>query len=185
LKVTILGLDHLTQFQDSEGRLEQLIREICRETNPDLVAEEWSTNRLSHEETVGKRVADGLGIPWCNVEMNDAHMADLDILDCVRLRRQRFDDIADRIIQDVSDTVYMPNADRLREEYWIQQIQNQRPQRGVLMLCGLIHVAPLAERMSRLGFAVEAVSLCEHEWYRIKFATKCAQVALNLKHDTC
>ena len=185
MKATILGTDHLTQWQDFEGRLQPIVRDICLKGNLDLIAEEWSTKRYRDAETVGKKVAASLSIAWDNVEMSDERMAELGILECVRRRRPELDDIAGVLVQEIPDTVYMPNADRLREEHWIQQIQIKKPSRGVLMICGLIHVAPLAVRMTASGFTVGTNSLCEHAWYRSKYGKKCDDVELNLKEDSC
>ena len=71
MKAFVLGIDHTTQHQDSEGRLEAIIRKLCDEHKVTLIAEEWNTGDYKDHPTVGRKVAEHLSIAWFNIEIGD------------------------------------------------------------------------------------------------------------------
>ncbi len=90
-------------------------------------------------------------------------------------RRPHFDEWAGPVIR-IPATTYLKRADELREQHWLCKIVEALPRESVLVICGLIHVATVAEKLSFWGFIVRKASLCDHSWYRELYGDTCEQV---------
>lgn len=178
----VLGLDHTIQYTDDGGRLAAIINNLCEKHNVDLIAEECNTTTYASEETIGKKMANSLGIKWLSIEMPATCKEDLGILPSLKLRHVSFDEWSGPLPPEIPDTTYFPRADRLREEYWLNKIHIANP-KSVLVTCGFIHVRPFGKRMEDAEFLVEKASLCDHAWYRSKPNSKCAEVEKNIVDD--
>lgn len=64
----------------------------------------------------------------------------------------------------------MPEADRIREEFWLSKINGYRLDR-VVFLCGLLHLSTAAAKFRDRGWIVEEINACGCQWYVERFGT--------------
>jgi hypothetical protein len=178
LKGFILGIDHAIQYRDNEGRLKTIITRACEEADCDLIAEERNTGAYKRYQTVGQLVARERSIHWLNINIPDRVSEKLGILCDLNRRRQKPDN-EDRLVSEIPDWVYFPHADCAREKRWLRKIVKSK-HRSVLVLCGLIHVKPFAEKLREVGCTVSTASLCDYDWYRLMVGNKCSEVEMEL-----
>jgi hypothetical protein len=155
---------HKLQWRDTDaGHLESILAKIL-EGDPtiELIAEE--ANKLP--TTVGQRIAFRFNKPWANVDMDEME----------RQRRGIYDDLQSRgggPLDDDSDgckEYYLPEADRIREEFWLSKINGYRLDR-VVFLCGLLHLSTAAARFRDRGWMVEEINACSSQWHVERFGT--------------
>jgi hypothetical protein len=186
MKAFVLGLDHRIQHKDDDGRLEALIRDFHTEERFDLIAEEWgASEEFAPVETVGKKFADSFGvrITWKNIEMPKSIQESLGIRHALRIRSHpAFDEWTGPIIE-IPSTTYLKRADELRERYWVCEILKALPRESVLVICGLIHVETMADKLEYAGFQIKKRSLCEYAWYRNMYEPTCIEVEKHIVDD--
>lgn len=184
MKAFVLGIDHTTQYQDNEGRLQAIIRKLCNDHNVTLVAEEWIATGYDDTKekdwTVGRRLKEELSVAWLNIEVGDRARKKLGILEDLERRHQRIDAMKGCVVQEIHSHVYFPRADCLREQRWLRKIVRHKHNSSALVLCGNIHVKPFALKLHEAGFSVATGSLCEYQWYRDWQYSKCAEVEARL-----
>jgi hypothetical protein len=163
-KITIIAVHHKLQWRDTDaGNLESILAKML-EGDPtiELIAEE--ANKLP--TTVGQRIAFRFNKPWANVDMDEME----------RQRKGIYDDLQSRgggPLDDDSDgckEYYLPEADRIREEFWLSKINGYRLDR-VVFLCGLLHLSTAAAKFRDRGWTVEEVNACSYQWYVERFGT--------------
>ena len=187
MKAFVLGLDHRIQFQDLDGHLELLIRQLHDEEAFDLIAEEWgSSEEFANSQTVGKKLAvsPAIRIPWINIEMPVSIQESLGIRDALRRRTHgEFDEWTLTATTEIPSTTYLKRADELRERYWLCEVLKELPKESVFVTCGLIHVETFASKLAHAGFQIKQRSLCEYAWYRTKYDSTCTAVEKHLVDD--
>lgn len=162
--ITILGLDHSLQQNDPTGDLRNTLLPVLVKSRADLVGEE------AHliPSTVAQQIAKELGKPWLNIDMNTEE----------RIQAGIYDELSSRpwgpIFEDGNPVgmtgYYLPHADGVREEHWVSQIL--RPSlSSAVVLCGVLHLVPVAERFRQRGCVVDEINVCAQGWYKDRFGT--------------
>lgn len=164
--VTAIGLDHSLQQEDPTGDLRKLLHTVFLNSRADLVGEEAHLM----PSTVAKQVASDVGIPWLNVDMDLAQRIQAGIDQELAGREWGPVFKAGNAAPVGMRGCYLPHADGIREEYWISQIL-KRDFNSAVMLCGGLHLSPLARKLRERGFRVDQMNVCEQEWYRNRFGT--------------
>jgi len=145
MRIIILGTDHELQCNDQD--LKALITEIVARERVTFVAEE---NRpLSN--TIARQVSDSLGLRWIQIDMSieDRIKAGIEgkLLNRMQLRSDPNGDPTPAIR-------YAPVEDGIREEFWLDRIQEAADEGTVLVICGCLHCLPLAEKAEKRGHKV-------------------------------
>jgi hypothetical protein len=163
-KLTIIAVDHKLQWRDTdEGHLKSLISKILDDDMAiDLIAEE--ANKLP--TTVAQRLACRGNVPWRNVDMDATERQRAGI--CDELLSRSGGPLLDD--DEGYKECYLPNADEIRERYWFSTINTYRIDR-VVLLCGLLHLATVAEKFRSRGWIVEEINACGLRWYVERFGT--------------
>ena len=156
LKVTILGLDHETQWLDPTGDLREMLKTLFAQSRPELVAEE--AHKLP--TTVAQRLASAMDIAWLNVDMNDSERELNGISANVRRSPVSTEDGSFKMCE-----FYNPVSDGLREQHWIDQIKKASVASTVL-ICGALHLDPVAQKLRECGYEVDQVKVWEYCWYK-------------------
>lgn len=159
LKARVLGVDHQLQWRDATGsRLRDLLSALLAKEDAGLIAEEAT----GLPTTVAQRLAFRLGKPWLNVDMDE----------CQRRAAGIYDELAERPFGPLFDgngdqagvtEGHLPNADGVREGHWLSQIIKYGSG-SVIMLCGVLHLSPFAERLRGCGYEVKEINVCELDW---------------------
>jgi hypothetical protein len=155
MEIKVIGLDHDTQWRDKTGHLKALLMELLKTEKPEFIAEEAFTLPT----TIAARLCMKVDIPWIDVDMNhyQRKVADIDEqVPCWPI----FNDhgfvgsgmFYDKRVQDI------------RENYWISQVEKQRCEKAWL-ICGSIHLAPIANKLRERGHVVAELKIWEFDWY--------------------
>jgi hypothetical protein len=163
-KITIVALHHRFQWKDTDaGDLGSLLTKMLEgDRSIELIAEE--ANKLP--TTVGQRVAFRFDKPWVNVDMDEME----------RMRKGIYDELQTRDGGPLDDDCdghkeyYMPNADGIREDFWLSRINGYRLDR-IVFLCGFLHLSTVASKFRDRRWIVEEINVCEHRWYIERFGT--------------
>lgn len=158
MEVTIVGLDHQTQWQDSTGMLKRLLEGLCSTNQIDLIAEEASAQMPT---TVGQRLAQRQDIPWLNVDMSNQQRVEAGI-DHQVPTGPLFDESYNFV---GSTQSYEPAIQGVREKYWLNQILRCHCER-VILVCGAIHLDTISESLKHIGHVVCEVRAWEQDWYK-------------------
>lgn len=153
MKVIVIGLDHTTQARDPTGDLKRTLTDLVAKHRPGLIAEEANTSETTVAQSLG-----GL-----NMDMSTAERIAAGISDELLNRPWKFIVEGDSVVGEVRD--YVRNADAVREAHWGAFILNQRAS-SAIVLCGLLHMQPLAAILREKGCQVEEVNLCDCDWYK-------------------
>jgi hypothetical protein len=165
VRIHILGINHQVQpadirswgsngepqrfEQDQKERYAALVEQVVRENNVEIVAEETQHGL----DTVTRRACERANCRCANIEMPpDVRTArgippgyneneNTAPADCVRWNRDREDYMATQAITEAGDA------------------------QSAMVICGRMHVRPLAERFSEAGHTVETSDLQDHSWY--------------------
>jgi hypothetical protein len=160
-KITVLALGHRVQWEDPTGDLHKLLLELVTQSSVNLIAEE--AHKLP--TTVGQRLAHQLGKPWMNIDMDDTERKDAGIDD--ELKNHPSEPRWKNGIM-VSMEYYLPNADGIRETYWVKRLLQYQVQ-SALVLCGALHLSPFTIKLRAKGYVIEEVNACDLDWYRKRF----------------
>jgi hypothetical protein len=145
LRIIILGTDHERQCHD-QG-LKVLIAEIVEREKVRFVAEE---NRALLN-TVARQVSNSMGLRWIQMDMSieDRIKAGIDGKLANRMQL-RFDASGNP----TAAIRYAPVEDGIREEFWLDRIQEANEDGTTLVICGCLHCLPLAEKAETRGHKV-------------------------------
>jgi hypothetical protein len=136
-KISIFGVHHKYQCESPVNNyFRQHLCELAENHQVDFVLEEASG--LPPKSCV-EVLADTLGIPWKNVDLNPEERSL----------------VGDAAIDSLYDTFQDLNFNECREWTWAVRASAAVVDSG-LLVCGLCHVFSLAERLRCLGFEVEA-----------------------------
>ena len=165
MKVLIIGLTHDVQSKDPTGHFLRLLESLLQESEVELIAEE--AHKLP--TTVGQRLACRLNLPWLNMDMDEAERKKARISGKIGNRRPA--PLEDFDAPPGSFTfAYLDREDGAREQHWISRVAEQKVS-SAIMVCGLMHVSPLAEKVRELGWVAEELNVCELDWYIANFGT--------------
>ena len=157
-RITVVGVDHDLQWKDDPtGHLKAVLSAELVAGNFGLMAEE----ALGLPTTVGQRLACKLNIPWLQVEMSISEREKAGITRRVSSPISPLEDIG-------GITEYDLTQDGLREEHWIQEILRWRVDQ-VLLVCGFLHISPVAGKFRGLEWAAKEVDISILDWYRDAF----------------
>ncbi|HXM93633.1 MAG TPA: hypothetical protein VOA64_05160 [Candidatus Dormibacteraeota bacterium] len=145
MRIIILGTDHELQRNDQD--LKVLITEILVREQITFVAEE---NRPM-VNTIARDVSKSMGLRWIQIDMSigDQITAHIDgkLLNRMQLRY-------DASGNPTSAIRYAPVEDGIREEFWLDRIQEAAGDGTGLVVCGSLHCLPLAEKTEKRGYKV-------------------------------
>jgi hypothetical protein len=135
-----------------------LLERLIKERGVKLIAEE----AYKLPTTTGFRLACRADIPWIDVDMTDAERREAAIYDELNKRPSGPLLNDGSMLQTVS---YLPCADGVREEHWVKRVMEHRVD-SALIVCGLLHMSPLAEKLTKHGCHVpEPTNVCDQGWY--------------------
>jgi hypothetical protein len=155
-RVVLIGVGHGVQQRDHQGKLEGLLAERIGAASCDLIAEEAT----DLPTTVAQRVACRAGVPWVNMDMDRRERVLFGIHH--ELERRPFERILDGAGGYVES--YLPYADTIREIHWVAEIA-KRNVRGVIALCGVLHLPSFSARLAGGEWEVEQLDLSVLDWY--------------------
>lgn len=168
IKVLVLGINHFIQEIDHEDNLLKIISEYMRDNPVDLIAEEWSQETKKNFSTVASRSNPTIRH---NMEMTDALMKEAGIFCAIQNRR----------LNGPPDG-YLDPEDHVRERHWVKEIEDYKPQKGVIALCGIKHVKTFSEKLEEAGFTVATKTLEDWPWFvEWKEQQRSAEEAAKLK----
>lgn len=152
-------------MEGPDRRLRAAARSRARNSDFDLIAEE--AHKLP--TTVGQRLACRLNLPWLNIDMDDIQRKEAGISGKSIDRRpaplEEFDAPAGSSI-----SYYLEYEDGAREQHWLTKVKAQKVNSAII-ICGLMHVAPLSKKVQDLGWSVEELNVCEMPWFTSNFGT--------------
>ena len=162
MNVTVIGTDHKAQWADPTGDFQELLQRLVREADVKLIAEE----AYKLPTTVGFRVACRANLPWLDFDMDDSE----------RLRAGIYEELNSRpsgpVIKEDGTMApaesYLPHADGIREAHWVKRLMRHEINSAVV-ICGVLHLSPLAARLRNAGCTVKERNMCEETWYQNKF----------------
>jgi len=145
LHFCIIGTQHPRQRTSG---LKNEMQSICERSHVVLIAEEVNANAPhSKQRTVGRDLAGTLRIHWLPIDMTFDEQRDA----CI------FDDLEQEAASRMEGrNVYYTRANSMREDYWLQKIQDEcvrlRISAGtVLIICGRNHQEFVADKAAKLG----------------------------------
>ena len=162
MNVTIIGLNHRVQWEDPTGDLQNLIDRVVEDRRVELIAEE----AYKLPTTVGFRVACRANKPWIEIDMSDSERLQVGL--CDELESRSSPDWKDDGSM-VTVVNYLPHADGVREAHWLKTILNHHVN-SELVICGLLHMTPFAEKLRQKGCTVnESINVCDLDWCKRRF----------------
>jgi hypothetical protein len=159
LIVTIVGVDHSLQSNDPTGDFGRLLRQLLDKTPVDLIAEEMKGT----DPTVAQQIALNRSIPWLNVDATLEDRVRLGIQ--VELFNRPTPLIFEGDMCVGQKSKYLPHADSIREELWVSRVVANRVG-AALVVCGLLHMRHLADKLTEQGCDVFQTDVCAADWYK-------------------
>src|SRR6266496_4023996 len=145
-ELVVLGIDH--NLQSSDPELKSTILGLVESNAVRTIAEE---NRL-RLRTVGCEVAESSGLCWVQIDMSTEERLKAGIYDKLSNRMQiRGYESNGKPIQAIR---YAPVEDGIREEFWLDRIEEIAKGDRVLGICGCLHCVPFSEKAVRRGHKV-------------------------------
>lgn len=152
-------MNHELQWKDPTGDFRRFLVGLVEESKAELIAEE----AYSLPTTVGQRLACRMDRPWMDVDMD--HTARVEAGICEELKKRPCGPLFDGQGNPAGEAFgYLPHADQIREEHWVRRILERRVG-SVIVVCGPLHVAPLAEKLRSKGQGVKEIKAWEFGWY--------------------
>ncbi len=148
MEMIVLGIDHELQCQDRH--LKALIAELVERARVTMIAEE---NRpLSN--TLGRQVSESMNLPWIQIDMSieDRIKAGIDGKLANRMQIRGYNEYGDPKMA----IRYAPVEDGIREEFWLDRIEEAANKGTVLVICGCLHCGPLSEKAEKRGHKIVA-----------------------------
>jgi len=159
LTITILGVDHDFQHNDRTGDFRKFVCEQLDKTSIDLVAEEAKET----ECPVGKQIAAERSIHWLGIDATAEDKIRLNITDELLSRPSSLIFEGDLCVGQKGR--YLPHADGIREELWVSRIIAGQAN-SALVICGLLHMQSLAQRLLAHNCDVSQANVCSTGWYK-------------------
>ncbi len=159
MDVTIIGLHHTVQWKDPTGEFQTLLEDLVREYRVQLIAEE----AYKLPTTVGCRLAYRANLQWVEIDLTDTERLQAGVEDELNNRPHR--PLFDGNKVAVS---YLANADGVREAHWVNRVM-QHHVSSALVICGVLHLSPLAAKFTNSGCIVKELNVCDQDWYKNAF----------------
>ncbi len=150
--VSVFGTTHELQREGCESaEFPQRLEHEVRRRRATIIIEEW---KIGENNTVGKQIADKLGIDWCNAdtpltEPYETFDPSPLWLDCGCVTHRDYGPIEHQI---------------LREEWMIARISEAMVMHEAsVFVCGIAHLQSISEKLHRSGFDVKGlchITLC-------------------------
>lgn len=157
--VTILGVDHELQRNDSTGDFGRLVQQALSEAPINVIAEEARESDC----TVAQRIALDRSIRWLNVDITLEDKRRLGIYDELMNRPLQLVFEGENCVGLIGQ--YLPHADTIREEPWASRILAEKVD-AALVVCGLLHMQHLAKKLGTRGCVVFQNNVCASDWYK-------------------
>jgi len=158
----ILGTDHRLQKQDRALRAK--IEHLVQSNDVGLIAEEC----LAGTETVASECALALGLPpRLAIDMTTEQRVAAGIYERLCIRPAIHFDIDQNTLHERH--LYLRHADGIREEFWLDRVQEAATDGTVLLICGYVHIDFLAQKAIRRDHTVATVVFPEDLPERIEF----------------
>lgn len=143
MQMIVLGTDHNLQPRD-QG-LKELIVDLAVRKRVTMIAEE---NRI-HSSTVAQEVAESMALAWVQIDMSTEERVKAGIFDKLsdRMQIRGYDAIGVPIVA----IRYAPVEDGIREEFWLDRIEEAGSNGTVLVICGCLHRDPFSEKAMKRG----------------------------------
>lgn len=110
--------------------------------------------------TLGRQVAESLTLPWLQIDMTleDRIRAGIDgkLANRMQIRGYSEDGYPEMAIR------YAPREDGIREEFWLDRIEEVRKDGTVLVICGCLHCVPLSQKAEKRGHVAEKLFHPDH-----------------------
>jgi hypothetical protein len=148
MDLIIIGTDH--DLQDSDRGLKDLIAALSESHAVALIGEEHCWPSLS----VAQEVARSREIRWIQMDMDDAERSKAGIAQKLlnRMQIRGYDAKGLPILP----PRYAPKEDGMREQYWLDRIEEAWTGGSALVVCGCLHAAPLSEKAETRGHRIAA-----------------------------
>ena len=137
LEYVILATSH--EVQDS-SRIGSFLVETVQCHSIRMIAEEYPLDTLSVAFNIAKR----LHIAYLQIDPLPDEYALLDIRREMEARRDHLG----------GQDIRLSHADAVREEFWLERIEENAPCGPVLIICGYLHAGFLAQRVKERGGTV-------------------------------
>jgi hypothetical protein len=151
MQYIILGTAH--ELQPRHPGLKAIVLNLAKANAVKLIAEE--VREGCREDSVAAKVAKLLGLPRrVLIDMTKAERTEAGINDALD-NRPRFvrDEKGKEVLDNNGDFIarrcYLRHADGIREEHWLNRVEEIRPQGNVLIICGYMHRNFLAEKIKK------------------------------------
>jgi len=162
LNVTILGVDHELQRNDRTGDFGKLICRLLDQASIDLIAEEAKETDC----TGAQQISSDRSILWLPVDATLLERSRLGIADQLLNRPMPLIFEGDMIVGQKSQ--YLPHADGIREELWVSRMLEKNVDHA-LVICGLLHMQSLADKLAARGCSISLINVCETDWYEANY----------------
>jgi hypothetical protein len=146
VEMIVLAIDHELQCHDQH--LKALMAELVERERVTIIAEE---NRpLSN--TLGRQVSELMNLPWIQIDMSieDRIRVGIDGKLANRMQIRGYDEFGVPILA----IRYAPVEDGIREEFWLDRIEETASEGTVLVICGCLHCFPFSEKAEKRGHRI-------------------------------
>lgn len=145
MRMIILGTDHELQCHDQD--LKALITEIIVREHVTLIAEE--NRHMSN--TIARQMSKSIGVRWIQIDMSIEDRIKAGIDGKLGNRMQlRYDASGNPTLA----VRYAPVEDGIREEFWLDRIQEAADDGIGLVICGCLHCSHLADKAEKRGHKI-------------------------------
>lgn len=145
VEMIILEIDHELQCHDP--RLKEVIAELV-ERRVAMIAEE---NRALFN-TLGRQVSELMNLLWIQIDMSieDRIKARISEKLSNRMQIRGYDEFGGPILA----IRYALVEDGIREEFWLDRIEETSTEGTVLVVCGCLHCVPFSEKAEKRGHRI-------------------------------
>jgi hypothetical protein len=158
-EVYLVGLDHFLQNEEAfcstaagieserqqKQHFETFLRNLIQQNEVDLIAEEGTFE----PSCLGCRLARELKLKYAAITMPQSERDRLGILNNY---------------EDQEDT--LAAAIRAFEDYMLEQVAAHEDAKGILLLCGRLHLDPLQRGLAERGHEVRPYDVTDYEWFQ-------------------
>jgi hypothetical protein len=146
LEIFVLGVDHSRQLNDHGLKI--LILEIVEQYMITFIAEE-NRHLLN---SIAKQVSESINLQWIQIDMSTEERIRANIYDKLANRMQIRGYDADS--NPIMAIRYAPMEDGIREEFWLDRIEEISKKEKVLVICGSLHCVPFSAKARQRGHRI-------------------------------
>jgi hypothetical protein len=160
MNIIIVGVDHLVQENDPP--LKCILSELTDSKKAVVIGEEYPGLQI----TVARQVAEEHSIPWIQIDMNSQQRRDHGIEQRLSQRLDmnyarsigtgefRYDENGQAI---PDQNTYFEVEDGIRENFWLDRIEELQLGGSAVIVCGAAHARFLAAKAQRRGHPAEII----------------------------